>query len=130
MKSFLFPILMTTFSAFAGEISFGPYIQMQEALANDDMAKAVTQHKVICEKNGAEIRASYRDCSKKFSNISELRDSFKKLSEVYLEKGDKKELKGLMKASCPMANANWIQKEGKIANPYYGSSMLECGEKI
>jgi hypothetical protein len=31
-------------------------------------------------------------------------------------------------AFCPMAMASWLQKGEKIRNPYYGSSMLECGE--
>jgi hypothetical protein len=31
-------------------------------------------------------------------------------------------------AYCPMADASWLQKEGTIRNPYYGSSMLTCGE--
>lgn len=33
---------------------------------------------------------------------------------------------------CPMANnnkgANWLSKEKEIMNPYFGSSMLNCGE--
>ena len=29
---------------------------------------------------------------------------------------------------CPMAEADWLQIDDKTRNPYYGSSMLECGE--
>ncbi|MEC5165537.1 Cu(I)/Ag(I) efflux system membrane fusion protein [Flavobacterium sp. PL11] len=33
---------------------------------------------------------------------------------------------------CPMANndkgANWLSKENKVVNPYFGASMLKCGE--
>jgi hypothetical protein len=28
-----------------------------------------------------------------------------------------------------MKKARWVQKTGSIANPYYGSEMLECGVK-
>ncbi|MEQ1634048.1 MAG: efflux RND transporter periplasmic adaptor subunit [Planctomycetota bacterium] len=28
---------------------------------------------------------------------------------------------------CPMAEADWLQLDGATRNPYYGSSMLECG---
>lgn len=35
---------------------------------------------------------------------------------------------GVRLAYCPMADASWLQKEEKIRNPYYGSSMLSCGE--
>jgi membrane fusion protein, copper/silver efflux system len=31
-------------------------------------------------------------------------------------------------AYCSMAKASWLQKEEKIRNPYYGPSMLSCGE--
>ncbi len=35
---------------------------------------------------------------------------------------------------CPMAFDNkgalWVQPEGKIANPYFGASMLRCGNKL
>lgn len=130
MKYILTYFLISVSVASAGELSLAPYIQMQEALAKDKMEMALSQHQLICEKNKAELKNSYSDCDKKFTGISDLRKSFKTLSEVYLNKGNKTEIKGLMKVSCPMANAKWIQKEGKIANPYYGRSMLECGEKI
>lgn len=31
-------------------------------------------------------------------------------------------------AHCPMAAADWVQDARAIANPYYGSEMLTCGE--
>jgi len=35
---------------------------------------------------------------------------------------------------CPMANdgmgANWLSKEKKVQNPYYGSEMMTCGKVI
>jgi len=31
---------------------------------------------------------------------------------------------------CPMANQNWLQPDKDIRNPYYGSSMLKCGELV
>jgi len=30
-------------------------------------------------------------------------------------------------AYCPMAKKVWLQPEGEIGNPYYGSEMLTCG---
>lgn len=29
---------------------------------------------------------------------------------------------------CPMKKASWLSSEKKIRNPFYGSSMLTCGE--
>jgi Cu(I)/Ag(I) efflux system membrane fusion protein len=35
---------------------------------------------------------------------------------------------------CPMARdnqgADWLQKDSLLANPYYGSAMLKCGELV
>jgi hypothetical protein len=28
---------------------------------------------------------------------------------------------------CPMAKADWLQRSETVANPYWGSEMLECG---
>lgn len=30
---------------------------------------------------------------------------------------------------CPMVNKQWMQKGERVSNPYYGKSMLTCGEK-
>ena len=30
-------------------------------------------------------------------------------------------------AICPMVDKPWLQKDGAIRNPYYGSEMLGCG---
>lgn len=34
----------------------------------------------------------------------------------------------LFLAHCPMVNADWLQSSEEIANPYYGSQMLRCGQ--
>lgn len=38
------------------------------------------------------------------------------------------EAKTLSVAHCPMKDADWLQEGDKVANPYYGSQMLTCGE--
>lgn len=32
--------------------------------------------------------------------------------------------------TCPMAGASWIQADGPLANPYYGSAMFSCGSRV
>lgn len=128
LTSLLLVFLMS--NAFAQEMGLTTYVKMQEALANDDFKTALEHHKVICIKELAKHSKEYKDCNKKFKDIDGLRESFKTLSVIYMTHGNKSDMKGLMKASCPMANAKWIQKEGSLKNPYYGKSMLECGEKI
>lgn len=33
-------------------------------------------------------------------------------------------------AYCPMAEKAWLQPDGDIQNPYYGSEMLACGDFV
>jgi hypothetical protein len=130
MKMLLVPLFIFSFSAFAHDLSVGPYVKMQDALASDDFKTSLEAHKFICDKELIHYKDDYKDCDKKFKDIEELRTSFKTLSEMYLENSDKKEMSKFQKASCPMAKAKWIQKPGSLRNPYYGKSMLDCGEKI
>lgn len=117
-------------SAFASSLSLSRYLKVQEALAADDFKSSLVTHKELCASDAKAIGPAYKDCNKSFKNIDELRSSFKVLSEIYIKNIPGSELKGATKASCPMASARWIQKEGNLRNPYYGKSMLECGEKI
>lgn len=130
MKTIIISLSLIMSTAYGAELSLGNYLKMQESLAADNLEGALVSHQAICSKELGSFKENYKDCTKKFKTIEELRDSFKILSEVYLKNGNLKELKGLMKATCPMAHANWVQKNGALRNPYYGKSMLECGEKI
>lgn len=130
MKLLLISTILFSASAFAHDLEIAPYEKMQNALAADDFNTALEAHKFICDKELIHYKDDYKDCDKKFKDIEELRSSFKALSEVYLENGNKKEMSKYQKASCPMAKAKWIQKPGSLRNPYYGKSMLDCGEKI
>jgi len=73
---------------------------------------------------------------KKVSEIEGLRTEFKHASKGLISALDRfgyeatgKELKVFF---CPMAfentGAEWLQIENRLANPYFGSSMLRCGE--
>ena len=67
-------------------------------------------------------------------DIKEMRKSFERISNVMIAMT--KSFKPLKESSyiqfCPMANsdkgANWLSKENKVVNPYFGSKMLKCGE--
>lgn len=120
--------MMFSTAAFAEELVLNNYVKMQEALAADNFVSAMSVHKTICDKDLKSFKSQYKDCGKSFKDIDALRESFKNLSQIYIKNGNKKELSKLNKVHCPMASASWMQKEGKIANPYYGKSMLECGE--
>jgi hypothetical protein len=41
---------------------------------------------------------------------------------------DWKDVSGVKIGYCPMVKKYWVQKDGTVNNPYYGSQMLTCGE--
>ena len=128
---FIFILLLTvTIPTWANSLSLKNYLTLQTALANDDFKESLVAFESICKNDLKDLKKNYTDCTKKFSDIEPLRESFKSLSKIYIENGDKKELGDLIIAECPMAKAQWIQKAGAIRNPYYGKSMLDCGSKV
>ncbi|MDY7091589.1 MAG: DUF3347 domain-containing protein [Acidobacteriota bacterium] len=64
------------------------------------------------------------------TTLDAARDAFYDLSKPLVRwrkaaVGDK-----LVVAYCPMAKRSWLQPEGELGNPYYGQSMLRCGEVV
>ena len=86
-------------------------------------------YKTISEGN---IKILVKDAGK----ISEMKD-LKKQREYFaifsnsmasLAKAVKLSDQPVYQAYCPMKKAYWLTSEKAIKNPYYGSSMLTCGE--
>ena len=63
------------------------------------------------------------------AQLGPLTDAGRALLETLGHTGDG----DIVLAFCPMAyggkGAFWIQRDGPLANPYYGKAMLNCGEK-
>ena len=56
--------------------------------------------------------------------------AFGKMSDALIAYLDAQKVKpgnGVRVAYCPMIRKPWLQKDGTIQNPYYGSQMLTCG---
>lgn len=116
------------------------YYGMQRALAGDnakvasikaaEFVKAANaiDYKVVSERN---ISALLKDAGKiaGSADINLQRKHFISLSEnmVLLAKAMKLSQEPVYQAYCPMKKANWLTAEKSIKNPYYGSSMLNCG---
>ena len=104
------------------------YLRAQEALADDSFeparqaVAALQIHLMNPEHAGLAAAAAAA------TDIEALRAAFLPLSNALL---DSVLPEGYRIAHCPMAfdweGAHWIQKDGEIANPYYGSGMLHCG---
>lgn len=63
-------------------------------------------------------------------NLSSARDAFGELSRPLVRYRDMLTGEKTKVAYCPMAKKPWLQTATAIENPYYGSSMLRCGEFV
>jgi hypothetical protein len=112
-----------------------PYLRIQVALAEDRVDTVSADAKTIAAtaaglgsqgqaiKTAATRLASSRD-------LKAAREAFGVLSEAVIAYANATRLStpDLNLAYCSMVGKSWLQKGEKIANPYYGSEMLTCGE--
>jgi len=136
-------------ASFAGPIDqrveeiLGKYSIVQESLSKDSVQGVDSAAKGIVEL-ASETRASDPDvqilvddlnkASTKIQgqDLEAARSTFFELSKpllIYLTKyysGDN----AYFRYFCGMAKKGWVQAEKGTRNPYYGSSMLTCGELI
>ncbi|MCM4161019.1 efflux RND transporter periplasmic adaptor subunit [Antarcticibacterium flavum] len=130
------------------------YLELKDALVSDNSALAGEKAKEL-EKSlstltlpslSTEEKKIYDSFHKEMTtavkkiigagNIEAQREHFIELSTttIGLVKTFQLSGDGLYVQRCPMANsdrgANWLSRSNEIRNPYFGSSMLTCGEVI
>lgn len=65
------------------------------------------------------------------TDLKKQRETFKSLSKsTYDLIKVSNPTEPIYKQYCPMADAEWLSKEKAVKNPYYGSSMLTCGNVV
>ena len=108
---------------FAAQVAV--YVRAQEALAADDFEgaqRALADLVAIADDVvGPPARAAAGA-----ADVASLRSAFKPLSELLAGMNLPP---GYARAYCPMydGGSNWVQIDGPVRNPYYGSMMLTCG---
>jgi Cu(I)/Ag(I) efflux system membrane fusion protein len=63
-------------------------------------------------------------------DIASIREAFKDLSKPISMWVTMAEPEDMSVMYCSMAKAGWVQRGSEVTNPYYGSEMLRCGEKV
>lgn len=101
------------------------YVAAQEALAADDFDTAKAALDSLSALAGPVTQPLVRSAASA-DDIVTMRARFKPLSE-YLAALELPQ--GFARAYCPMYDdgSNWVQRDGPVRNPYYGSEMLTCG---
>lgn len=108
-------------------------IEMMKILENVDMGVFEGESHMVWMKHEKQLR-SHVGKANSTTNIDQLRGIFKPLSSefVVLLKTVGSIDQPLYIGYCPMADNNnggdWISTEPEIRNPYFGASMLGCGE--
>lgn len=112
------------------------YLDIHAALAADktdgvkDAAKAIGEQAGRMGADGQAILKASK-AVEEAADIKAARAAFGDLSDAVIA-GAKaegwKDVPDAKVAYCPMVKKSWIQKAPSIQNPYYGSSMLTCGE--
>jgi hypothetical protein len=113
------------------------YLAIQKELTRDSI-KGIDEHANAIAKavNGDDMKmlpsdvATQAQALAKAKDLKAAREAFKPLSASLVKYlADSKAGKGTYhEAYCPMAKASWVQTEKEVRNPYYGKSMLDCGE--
>lgn len=124
------------------------YLKIQRALAADEMtgvkaaARAIAQAaaKLGKVKVTGEHAEHYRGIPDKLAkaaaslasaeSLDTARERMKALSRPTALWATLSKPKDLDVVFCSMAKGSWVQRPGPIRNPYYGASMLECGEIV
>jgi len=156
MKNILIVALLIVFGGLFAESMFDmtmqelskDYIEVQKILAADktegvneiagnmlkkagklDAKKAKGEHASKYAKIPEQLKKSAMSL-KKAKNIKSMRKAFGEMSKpmamwTSLNKPDETYV-----VYCPMAKKSWLQDSEEVANPYYGSEMLKCGEVV
>jgi len=112
----------------------GPYLTIQTALVNDDLAplgaaaKSLQQGAGALGADGSALAAAAARTAAA-GTLEAARAAFGDLSTAIIAYADKTKqpVEGKIVAFCPMVKKSWVQTEGTIANPYYGKAMATCG---
>ena len=105
-----------------------PYLHIQLALANDSMAAAGTlAAEAAALGDPARAIAAAARALAAAEDLKTARAVFGPLSDALIAYGEEVGFGELRVAYCPMARKSWVQKGAEILNPFYGSSMLDCG---
>ena len=112
-----------------------PAIGIQVSLASDTM-DGVAKNAGLVEAEASRLGAPAAKIAgaarqlQKTTKLDDARVAYGALSEAIVAYMDTQKLtpaSDVRIAFCPMVLKPWLQKDGAIRNPYYGSTMLTCG---
>jgi Cu(I)/Ag(I) efflux system membrane fusion protein len=127
-------VLSKALAAHNKETAAGAAAEALDALAEVDMGLVTGEAHDLWMSHANETKAALNEI-KAGASIELMRKAFEELSDeliVVVGQLGIPQGKTLYKTHCPMAfdnkGADWLQFDEDILNPYFGASMLKCGE--
>ncbi len=115
---------------------FEKYSKVQTALANDSLQGVAENALAIAQAVKGDPLNTFRaavaeqaESLAKAADLAAARDAFKALSQALIEySSENPQVAGLYRqVHCSMANADWLQTDSVVNNPYLGKAMAQCG---
>lgn len=124
------------------------YLKIHGSLAGDSMDEVEAQAAAIAvsakrldagrvtgphAEHYSNLPASIEKSASELSKAAELeaaREAMMRLSRPLAMWATMSSPDGVDVVFCSMAKASWLQRGGEVRNPYYGASMLKCGEVV
>jgi hypothetical protein len=103
------------------------YVPISEALAADDLATAKTAAKALAQQADTDGMTGAAKAAHAIANAKDIEAARSGLKSLTSEVEPMAGSGNYVVMHCPMANADWIQTDAKVRNPYYGKMMLTCG---
>jgi hypothetical protein len=111
---------------------------MHEAMHGEDggeMHGADSDHHAAMMEGHAAMMKALQTLADPDTDLKTARAAYEKLSKTFIPIAEQAYDQRPMDPhwvvmNCPMAKADWIQADGPVSNPYYGSKMPHCGKKV
>jgi hypothetical protein len=113
--------------------AFEHYEAIRASLAGDRMADVTTHATPLAdaaEHIGGAAAKKAADNLAAAKSLEDARKHFGELSTILVPIFQKENIPGTTAFMCSMKMQPWMQKGDKVANPYYGKSMLTCGSPL
>lgn len=124
----------------ATTLVFSNYFKIQAALAEDSLEGVASHARAISKAVKDDATSAFppgvadqaEALAAGATNLADARDAFQPFSDSLIKFASKHPALGATYRHfhCPMVNADWLQTNLEVHNPYTGPSMGGCGELV
>jgi hypothetical protein len=113
--------------------AFDHYEAIRAALFADSTKDVAVHANLLAPLAGQVAGAAAKTAAERLAlakTLDDARTHFGELSAALVPKFQTAKILGAHAFLCPMNKRPWMQKGEKVANPYYGKAMADCGSSI